>query len=270
MAEEHTLNERLEKFLDERDKFEFPPGEVARVKLLAKELAKGYDLGLWQYIGKWAGAGSPHPFNVCIRRYFLQRRQVWEFHDSVTRLKRHGYTAQDEIYEALTQSAFDLLNESDPYNVFVSYRRSESSALALLVVCRLKAHELFAFCDMALKAGGNWHANLKQKIEENDYFIVLLGKDTLSSEMTVREILWAVDSKRTIIPIWHNSFGLAEKFDLKAEMESFAAEWKDEKIRNRKDDMTNVINRTNAIRVLDESASGYNTAIVELLNRFGC
>ena len=26
---------------------------------------------------------------------------------------------------------------------------------------------------------------------------------------------------------------------------------------------------TNAIRVTDESASGYNTAIVELLNRFG-
>ena len=27
--------------------------------------------------------------------------------------------------------------------------------------------------------------------------------------------------------------------------------------------------QTNAIRVTDESASGYNTAIVELLNRFG-
>ena len=52
-------------------------------------------------------------------------------------------------------------------------------------------------------------------------------------------------------------------------MERFAAEWKDERLRNRKDDVTNVINRTNAIRVLDESASGYNTAIVELLNRFG-
>ena len=29
------------------------------------------------------------------------------------------------------------------------------------------------------------------------------------------------------------------------------------------------ISETNAIRVTDESASGYNTAIVELLNRFG-
>ncbi len=29
------------------------------------------------------------------------------------------------------------------------------------------------------------------------------------------------------------------------------------------------IQQTNAIRVTDESASGYNSAIVELLNRFG-
>ena len=70
----------LEKFLEERKRFPIPSGEVARVKLLAKELAKGYDKGLWQYIGKWVGAGAPHESNVCIRRYFLERWQVWDFH----------------------------------------------------------------------------------------------------------------------------------------------------------------------------------------------
>ena len=34
-------------------------------------------------------------------------------------------------------------------------------------------------------------------------------------------------------------------------------------------EVKDAIQQTNAIRVTDESASGYNTAIVELLNRFG-
>ena len=70
--------------------------------------------------------------------------------------------------------------------------------------------------------------------------------------MTVKEINWALDAKRTIIPIWHSGFDIdSEKW---AELPA---------------DVMSAIQQTNAIRVTDESASGYNTAIVELLNRFG-
>ena len=242
----------LEKFLEERSKIPIPSGEVARVKLLAKELAKGYDKGLWQYIGKWVGAGAPHESNVCIRRYFLERWQVWDFHDSVFRLQRHGYTQQGELYEELTQSAIALIDETEPYNIFISYKRSESSALALLVLARLKEHDLIPFVDMALEAGGNWHADLEDRIRACDYFIVLIGEDTLASPMTLQEISWALDAERTIIPIWHSGFDI--NCDKWAEAPA---------------DVKDAIQATNAIRVTDESASGYNTAIVELLNRFG-
>ncbi len=139
-----------------------------------------------------------------------------------------------------------------PYNVFISYKRSESSAFALLVLARLKEHNLVSFLDMALEAGGNWHADLEARIKENDYFIVLLGIDTLSSPMTVKEIEWALKYGRTVIPIWHSGFNIND--DRWSEVPAEVME---------------AIQQTNAIRVTDESASGYNTAIVELLNRFG-
>ena len=110
------------------------------------------------------------------------------------RLQRHGYIQQGELYEELTQSAIALIDETEPYNVFISYKRSESSALALLVLARLKEHDLIPFVDMALEAGGNWHADLEDRIRACDYFIVLLGENTLSSPMTVKEIGWALDA----------------------------------------------------------------------------
>ena len=258
----------LDKFLEERSKILIETGVVARTKLLAKELVMGYDRGLWEYVGNWVGTGSPHPPNDNVKAFFSERWVNWNYHDNMRILRDHGYTFLDDPYEKLTDKALVLVDETEPYNIFISYKRSESSALALLVLARLKEHDLEPFVDMALEAGGIWHADLKQKIEENDYFIVLLGKDTLSSEITVKEICWAIDSNRTIIPIWHNRFGLEEDFDLAKQIDGFASHWQEEKLRQRKGDVEDVISRTNAIRVLDESASGYNTAIVELLNRF--
>lgn len=152
----------------------------------------------------------------------------------------------------LTQAAFKLLDETEPYNIFISYRRLDSSALALLVLARLKEHSLIPFVDMALEAGGNWHADLEERIKSCDYLIILLGEGTLSSSTTVKEIQWALQYERTIIPLWHSGFALQEE------------EWPDVPTSVR-----DAIQQTNAIIVQDESASGYNSAIVELLNRFG-
>ena len=81
---------------------------------------------------------------------------------------------------------------------------------------------------------------------------LLVGRTTLKSGMTLEEIDWAIGHRRTIIPIWHHRFSLNWKM------------WD-----NLADKYRNVIDATEAIRVKEESASGYNTAIVELLNRFG-
>ncbi len=197
-------------------------------------------------------AESVIPSHENLKSYFLERWGLEDIRLEWKLLDAYGYLTRNGYFDKLTQSALELIDETEPYNVFVSYKRSESSALALLCVSRLKAEDLVPFVDMALEAGGNWHTDLEERIRDCDYFIILLGNDTLSSPMTVKEIQWAVEYERTIIPVWHSGF------DLKAE------KWNEVEER-----VKDAIQQTNAIRVTDESASGYNTAIVELLNRFG-
>ena len=244
----------LDKFLEERGQVLIPDGDVAKVRLLAKELALGVHRGLWRPIIHIMG--SPLTPHDKILGNYLDRR--WESRHKVLHylelLQGYGYIEDlglDEEYR-LTTVAFDLINEAGPYNVFISYKRSESSALALLVLARLKAHGPMPFMDMMLEPGENWHAELEGRIRDCDYFIILLGEKTLASTMTIKEIEWAIKYRKTIIPVWHSGF------DLDSE------QWKevDSKVKD-------AIKRTNAIRVTEESASDYNRAIVELLNRFG-
>ena len=278
MTEDVTKNEALDKFLEERSKIPIPSGDVARVKLLAKELALGIHRELWDpiiiIVGSDTVVGEYHAITGCLDEYLERRWGDNNIGHKLHLLRGYGYI--EDIHSAsgrssprIAQSAFDLLDEIEPYNVFISYKRSESSALALLVLARLKEHSLVPFVDMALEVGGNWHADLEERIKACDYFIVLLGKETLSSPMTVKEVLWAFDSKRTIIPIWHNEFGQENGFKLRQHIEDMSGNWDDDGLRERKDEVHDVFRQTNAIIVQDESASGYNTAIVELLGRFG-
>ena len=241
----------LEKFIEEQSKIPIPSGEPARIRLLAKELALGVVAGLWKR--------NLDDVILESRKQYLQRR--WgmkylsnEWHVKAEQLRGYGYLEEYSTYDGgkLTKTAFDLIEETNPYNVFISYRRIDSSAFALLVLARLKEHNLVPFVDMALEAGGNWHADLEERIKACDYFIILLGEGTLASPMTLKEIEWALQYDKSIIPVWHSGFDIgSDKWD------AIHAEVKD------------AIQQTNAIRVTDESASGYNAAIVELLNRFG-
>lgn len=245
----------LEKFLEERSKIPIPGGDVAWVKLLAKELAIGAVRKLWsprETLDYFHGGAAA--LSKSSEAYFELRWQGRDLEHLLEILLGHEYLAKTSArsFPELTTKAFDLLDEVEPFNIFISYRRVDSSALALLVLARLKEHSLVPFVDMALEAGGKWHADLEEKIQQNDYFIILLGRDTLSSPMTVREIQWALQYDKTIIPVWHSKF------------DSDDEKWKDVPA-----EVMYVIRQTNAIIVQDESASGYNTAIVELLNRFG-
>src|SRR4030095_15676733 len=113
---------------------------------------------------------------------------------------------KDQSNFVLTERAFDLTRSGSISSIFISYRRKDSSAFALLILKHLKEHSLDAFVDMALVPGEDWHAGLKERIQGYDFFILVLGKDTLSSEYVVEEIGWAMDAGLTIIPVWHNDF----------------------------------------------------------------
>lgn len=116
----------------------------------------------------------------------------------------------------------------------------------------LKQHGIEPFVDMQLQAGDDWHAELEQNIKTSDYFIVLLGNETLNSEVTIKEIQWAIEGNATLIPIWHNGF----KFDAK--------DWS-----KLPDEISQALSSTHTIRVLEENPLTYDTALRELLNRFG-
>ena len=244
---------KLDDFLEERGKFEVPDSDVEWVRMLAQELALGVHRGLWPLtLDIWTGNDHNDVADQILNAFGQQRWKLADWSQTLERLSGTEFVSANPYSFTIARSAFDLLQEAAPYDIFISYRRIESSAFALLVSYRLKQHSLVPFVDMALEAGGNWHADLEERIKGCDYFIILLGKETLSSEMTVKEILWAIDSKRTIIPIWNSGFDI-----------------KDEKWKDIHSTVKAAIQQTNAIRVLDESASGYNTAIVQLLNRFG-
>ena len=271
MADDVTNNEVLKEFLEERSKFEIPDNYVTWVRQLAEELAIGVHKGLWPggFHTAWGNEGITIDDNNIVK-FGLRRWNLKDWTQTLERLHGTGYIVnRPNQYVTITRDAFDLLQEAAPYNIFISYRRKDSSAFALLVSLRLKQFNLVPFVDMALEPGGNWHADLEDRIKGCDYFIILLGKDTLASDMTVKEVCWAIDSNKTIIPIWHNEFGNEADFDLRRFIVQLAANWNDENLDSRISDVRDVIQQTNAIRVTDESASGYNTAIVELLNRFG-
>jgi len=264
MAEDVTKNEALEKFLDERSKFAIPENYVEWVRQLALELAIGVHKGLWLggFRTRWEKDGFSLD-NDCINEFGLRRWELKDWTQTLERLHGTGFVVnRPNQYVTITQAAFDLLQEASPYNVFISYRRKDSSAFALLVSHRLKQFNLMPFVDMATIVGDNWYDELHKRIKECDYFIILLGKNTLTSDMTVQEIKWAMQyreqnreqdkEEKKIIPIWHSGFGITHK------------KWNDVDHA-----VKDEIGANNAIRVTDESASGYNTAIVELLNRFG-
>ncbi len=236
----------LETFIEKVSQRPLPNNPLARVRTLAKELAEGAVEGVWDtYISTFRGE--------------INQRQVMEYNTRrwndkpprIALLLSNGYVTLDTNSFVINKSAFDLLEEVESATIFISYKRSESSAFALLVLARLKAEGLEPFLDVSLVPGEDWQAGLKERIQKYDYFISLLGKETLNSTVATQEISWALEAGLTIIPIWHNGF----KYERGA--------W------NLPTLIDTALSGTHTIRVIEESTLGYNNAIVELLNRFG-
>lgn len=242
--------------MDEQEKFEqfiarvkqrpLPTNPMARVRTLAKELAEGAASGVWPSdLNGFRGAIHDEE----VQQYVAQRWSGESPHLSL--LVMNDYLRWEGNTTFITKAAFELLDEAEPANIFISYKRSESSAFALLVLARLKMAGLEPFLDLALVPGEDWESGLRERIRKYDYLVALLGKETLRSEVCGKEIQWALEAGVKIIPVWHNGFVYnSADWTLPAEVET-------------------ALQKTHTIRVIEESALGYNNAIVELLNRFG-
>lgn len=269
-----TEQERFDAFIQRVSQRTLPANPMTRVRTLARELAEGVTEGLWELsfmflrYGKqdvefqeYVGDRSDNetqlmPESALMRSYFVKRWSAPIEFLEYDLLEINGYMIVKplsgfEVQFDLTKAAFDLIEEVIPTSIFISYRRKDSSALALLILKSLKEAGLSAFLDMTIKPGDDWHAYIRKQIEAHDFFILLIGKDTLSSSVVRDEILWAINAKSTLLPIWHDGFLYTTgEFNLPPEIDY-------------------VLSTTHTIRVLEESALAYNNAIVELLNRFG-
>ncbi|MBI5670063.1 MAG: toll/interleukin-1 receptor domain-containing protein [Chloroflexi bacterium] len=243
-----TDEERFQEWLDKVCARELPQNPMARIRTLAKELAEGAVEEWWgTAIRTFRGEIIPGEENVT--RYLMGR---WDSNAPRLGLLIHNsYLQVDGNDVVITRSAFDLLEAAEPANIFISYKRSESSAFALLVLARLKAAGLEPFLDLSLIPGEDWQAGLRERIAKYDYLIALLGRETLNSEVVLQEIQWALEAGLSLIPIWHNGFRYQ------------SGEW------NVPPEVDQALTTRHTIRVLEESALAYNNAIVELLNRFG-
>lgn len=146
----------------------------------------------------------------------------------------------------LTQKAFALIAKPlTPPSVFISYKRSESSALGLLIEARLKlAGNPNPFIDKNLEVGKEWSDQLEERIRTSRYFVALIGPETLSSPHVMQEIIWAEKYGCTIISLWHNGATI-------------------------NDSTPPTISDRHAITVKGNSALDYEIAVNQLLNSLG-
>jgi TIR domain len=244
--------DKLESYIAQAAQRALPKNAMGRVRTLAKELAEGASEELWSSVPYRFFRDQVFPMSEPVGTY-MERRWGGQ-QPGAHLLIANGYlqqTPENPALYSLTKAAFDLIEEIEPSRIFISYKRSESSAFALLVLARLKMAGFEPFLDLALQPGDDWERGLRERIQGYEYLVALLGQETLKSEVCLKEISWAIESGLNIIPVWHNGFSYR------------SGEW---------DVSLNVdkaLSKTHTIRVIEESALGYNNALVELLNRFG-
>jgi hypothetical protein len=222
-----------------------PDDPILRIHHFARDLAYGVMAGDW-YINIDDIMSFPRLYRDVEGYEKLAKK--WEETNSPDPvfLDVYGYVDRS----ILTQKAFDLLNQSIPASIFISYSRKDSSAFALLLLARFKAIGMEPFLDMKdLKPGDEWHGLLQEEIRNRDYFVCLIGPHTLESPYVLKEIQWALDASARTIPIWHSGF--------RFQPEASHPEW-----------LTEFMQR-NAIIVEQENTKAYEGALIELFNYFG-
>ena len=154
-------------------------------------------------------------------------------------------TDSGDLNYLLTEKALALLEQpAAPPSIFISYKRDQSSAFALLIEARLRlSGNPNPFVDKNLTPGDEWHGKLESTIQRCEYFVSLIGAHTLESAMVIKEIQWAERAGCKIISIWHG-----------CSIDASAPE---------------VLRTHHAIQVTGESALEYETAVNQLLNALG-
>lgn len=223
---------------------------IAQIHEFATDLAVGFDEGAWsEYFRQHKDHVIEHYSNENYIQFFEKKwagvtlsTQIMVSMEYLQHMVR-----QSSISHVLTERALRLVDEPEtPPNVFISYKRSESSAFALLLEARIK-YETNAtpFLDKSIEPGDDWHPKLEEKVKSCEAFVCVIGPKTLDSQYVRNEIRWAQngDKNSLILPVWHNDYDGSHEND---------------NIRGKQ-----------AVIIESENAKNYDSAVDEVLNRLG-
>lgn len=238
-----------------------PTDPVARVHEFARDLAYGAVHGFWTTRFRQKTDLRISTIDSGNDLLDIVLRNKWNNNPPrISLLESFGYVSlyvkESDSRFSLTMRAFSLLDVPvNPLKVFVSYTRKESSEFSLLVEARLKLTDerIDVFVDKNLVPGDEWHGELESKVQWCDYFICLIGAETLNSPHVCQEIEWALESDCRVITIIHPDL----KFD---------------DIRNLNDNSKRIfpiLEKKQLIVVENKSAKYYDLAIRDLLNALG-
>ncbi len=106
--------------------------------------------------------------------------------------------------------------ENDQKTVFISYRRSASRYIARAIFEHLRAQGYDAFLDIEAIDAGDFERIILGQIKARTHFLIILNRESIkrfeeSGDWLRREIEFAIDQQRNIIPIMVDEF----KFDTK-------------------------------------------------------
>ena len=233
---------------------EVPEDENLRLREFATDIAFGNKLGAWsESIFILIDQGEDKILRWGADRA-IRDRELWQMLNSkwtTVNLPNYEGICKYGYFIPQPDNKFDLstiaLELPSLYaDVFISYKRSESSAFALLVESRIRQEtDSIPFLDKELDAGYKWHSKLREKIADCEIFICLLAPNTLLSSQVRKEIGWAFEDyknkKCQIIPVWHKGYD-----------------------KNKTGKLDLISDDIQAIVVKEESAAGYDFAVSEI------
>lgn len=238
-----------------------PADPLERAHAFARDLAYGVVSGLWDIdvnATAFVGGFQWYVTNVTDQHEVFERLLDEKWQSNPPRpqiLVLMGYlqqNSQDSYW--ITTKALDLLaTPATPPTVFISYRRSQSTAFALLIEARLRlVGNPNPFIDKDIIPGDAWHSRLQNTVVASKYVICVVGKETLASPYVVREVLWAAEAGCRIITVLH---GCTFETCTVTGAESI-------KVRH-------LLAGLHAVTVNEESAVGYEMAVNQVLNALG-